>query len=111
MKAILAGQNGAVLGQASTPVPKPNEVLVRVRACGLNRADLGMAAGHRHGAHGGAGTVLGMEWAGEVVEIERVFARPTGRGAVPAPSVAPAAPAQCREDRPEKTLCASQRLR
>ena len=69
MKAILAGQAGAVLGQASTPVPKPNEVLVRVRACGLNRADLGMAAGHRHGAHGGAGTVLGMEWAGEVVEI------------------------------------------
>jgi NADPH2:quinone reductase len=58
MKAILAGQDGAVLGQASTPVPKPNEVLVRVRACGLNRADLGMAAGHRHGAHGGAGTVL-----------------------------------------------------
>ena len=69
MKAILAGQDGAVLGQASTPVPKPNEVLVRVRACGLNRADLGMAAGHRHGAHGGAGTVLGMEWAGEVVEV------------------------------------------
>ena len=69
MKAILAGQDGAVLGQAPTPVPKPNEVLVRVRACGLNRADLGMAAGHRHGAHGGAGTVLGMEWAGEVVEV------------------------------------------
>lgn len=69
MKAILAGQDGAVLGQASPPVPKPNEVLVRVRACGLNRADLGMAAGHRHGTHGGQGTVLGMEWAGEVVEV------------------------------------------
>ena len=69
MKAILAGQDGAVLGQAPTPAPKPNEVLVRVRACGLNRADLGMAAGHRHGANGGAGTVLGMDWAGEVVEV------------------------------------------
>lgn len=69
MKAILAGQDGAVLGQAPAPVPKPNEVLVRVRACGLNRADLGMAAGHRHGARGGQGTVLGMEWAGEVLEI------------------------------------------
>jgi NADPH2:quinone reductase len=59
-------------------VPKPNEVLVRVRACGLNRADLGMAAGHRHGAHGGAGTVLGMEWAGEVVEVGAEVPRQSG---------------------------------
>ena len=40
-----------------------------MHACGLNRADLGMTKGHAHGSAGGAGTVLGMEWAGEVAEI------------------------------------------
>jgi NADPH2:quinone reductase len=44
-------------------------VLIRVRACGLNRADLGMTKGHVHGSAGGVGTVLGMEWAGEVAEL------------------------------------------
>jgi len=42
---------------------------VRVRAAALNRADLGVAAGHRHGALGGAGTVIGLEWSGEVAEV------------------------------------------
>jgi NADPH2:quinone reductase len=45
------------------------QVLVRVRACALNRADLGMTKGHVHGSRGGVGTVLGMEWAGEVAEL------------------------------------------
>jgi NADPH:quinone reductase-like Zn-dependent oxidoreductase len=30
-------------------------VLIRLRAIGLNRADLGVAAGHKHGAVGGPG--------------------------------------------------------
>src|SRR6201996_4950530 len=51
------------------PSPKGTQVLVRVQACGLNRADLGMTKGHVHGSAGGVGTVLGMEWAGEVVEL------------------------------------------
>src|SRR5205085_8967748 len=42
---------------------------VKVHACGLNRADLGMTKGHVHGSAGGAGTVLGMEWAGEIAEV------------------------------------------
>jgi NADPH2:quinone reductase len=44
-------------------------VLVRVRACGLNRADLGMTKGHAHGNAGGVGAVLGMEWSGEIAQI------------------------------------------
>ncbi len=40
-----------------------------MRACGLNRADLGMTKGHAHGRAGGVGTVLGMEWAGEIAEV------------------------------------------
>ena len=45
----------------------PGRVLVRVRACGLNRADLQMVAGVIHGQRGGAGTLAGIECAGEVV--------------------------------------------
>jgi NADPH2:quinone reductase len=44
-------------------------VLVRVRAAGLNRADLGVAAGHAHGPIGGAGTIVGLEFAGEVEAV------------------------------------------
>ncbi len=69
MKALVLGPEGPALQQVAVPVPKPDEVLVKVRACGLNRADLGMAAGHRHGAAGGAGAVLGLEFAGEVTQV------------------------------------------
>ena len=65
--AVQAGAQGLQIQQVDVPEPGPDEVLVKVRACGLNRADLGMAAGHAHGAQGGPGTRLGMEWAGEVV--------------------------------------------
>jgi NADPH2:quinone reductase len=44
-------------------------VLVRVRAAGLNRADLGVAAGYAHGPIGGAGTIVGLEFAGEVEAV------------------------------------------
>src|SRR3954468_14865308 len=69
MKAFVYGTEGPVTTAAPKPAPKGTEVLVRVRACGLNRADLGMTKGHVHGARGGVGTVLGMEWAGEVAEL------------------------------------------
>ena len=69
MKAYVYGANGAEITDVAKPTPKGTQVLVRVRACGLNRADLGMTKGHAHGAAGGVGTVLGMEWAGEVAEL------------------------------------------
>jgi NADPH2:quinone reductase len=69
MKAYVYGANGAEITDIARPAPKGTQVLVRVRACGLNRADLGMTKGHAHGSAGGAGTVLGMEWAGEVAEL------------------------------------------
>jgi len=68
MKAAIRGEKGLELVDIEAPKPGPEEVLVRVRACALNRADLGVLAGHMHGKVGGPGTVLGMEWAGEVVE-------------------------------------------
>jgi NADPH:quinone reductase-like Zn-dependent oxidoreductase len=69
MKAYVYGANGAEITDVPKPTPKGTQVLVRVRACGLNRADLGMTKGHAHGSAGGVGTVLGMEWAGEVAEL------------------------------------------
>src|SRR3954471_1346721 len=70
MKAFIYGAGGAAITtDIARPVPKATQVLVRVRACGLNRADLGMTKGHVHGSAGGVGTVLGMEWAGEVAEL------------------------------------------
>ena len=69
MKAYVYGANGAEIADVAKPSPKGTQVLVKVHACGLNRADLGMTKGHVHGAAGGVGTVLGMEWAGEVAEL------------------------------------------
>jgi NADPH:quinone reductase-like Zn-dependent oxidoreductase len=69
MKAYVYGAGGAAITEVAKPSAKGTQVLIRVRACGLNRADLGMTKGHVHGSAGGVGTVLGMEWAGEVSEI------------------------------------------
>jgi NADPH:quinone reductase len=69
MKAYVYGASGAAITDVAKPAPKGAQVLVRVRACGLNRADLGMTKGHAHGSAGGGGAVLGMEWAGEVAEL------------------------------------------
>jgi NADPH2:quinone reductase len=69
MKAFVYGANGAAIADVPPPSPKGAQVLVKVHACGMNRADLGMARGHAHGAAGGVGTVLGMEWAGEVAAL------------------------------------------
>jgi NADPH:quinone reductase len=69
MKAYVYGANGAEVTDVAKPSPKGTQVLVKVHACGLNRADLGMTKGHAHGAAGGVGTVLGMEWAGEIAEV------------------------------------------
>src|SRR5947199_263805 len=69
MKAYVYGANGAEITDIAKPAPKGTQVLVRVRANGLNRADLGMTKGHAHGSAGGVGAVLGMEWSGEVAEL------------------------------------------
>lgn len=90
MKAILFDQPGApeVLryGEAPDPQPAEGELLVRVRATAVNRADLLQ----RRGAYPpppGASPILGLELAGEVAEPagewragDRVMAVVTGGG-------------------------------
>jgi NADPH:quinone reductase len=65
--AVVAAPKGFEFAQIEPPRPGPDEVLTRVRAVALNHADLGVLAGRQHGAIGGPGTVIGMEWAGEVL--------------------------------------------
>lgn len=66
--------NGAggpeVLGLATgpVPVPKPDEVLIRVRAAGVNRPDVAQRQG-TYPPPPGASPILGLEVAGEVAAI------------------------------------------
>jgi NADPH2:quinone reductase len=67
MKAAIVTDAGLEIREVPQPKPKPNEVLVRVRATGLNRADLpGMYGAGQHRRN--PGTIPGIEWTGEVVE-------------------------------------------
>jgi NADPH2:quinone reductase len=69
MKAAVVTGGGVEVREVQKPQPGPEQVLVRVRAAGLNRADLQVAAGRSHGGIGGAGTVVGLEFAGEVEAV------------------------------------------
>ena len=69
MRAAVVTAEGVRVQEVSRPSPGPEEVLVRVRAATLNRADLGVAAGGAHGAMGGPGTILGLDFAGEVAAV------------------------------------------
>jgi len=69
MKAAVVGEKGAEIRDLPKPEPKPNEVLIRVRASSLNRADLMVASGHQHGSVGGIGARLGLECSGEVEAV------------------------------------------
>src|SRR6267154_5248391 len=69
MKAAVLGEEGVELRDLAKPSPAPNDVLIRVRASSLNRADLLIAAGHQHGRFGGVGARLGLECAGEVEAV------------------------------------------
>lgn len=69
MRALLPSAEGPKLSEVPRPTPGQNQVLVRVRAAPLNRADLNMLRGASHGAAGGMGQPLGLEWAGEIAAV------------------------------------------
>jgi len=89
------GRYAAELREAPLPVPKADEVLVRVAASGVNRADLSQIAG-RYPPPPGESEILGLEVSGTVEETgERVCALLGGGGhaeyvAVPAGQLFPA---------------------
>src|SRR5262245_61047612 len=69
MKAAVVTENGVQYKDAPKPEPKPHEILIKVRAASLNRADLAVASGQAHGRVGGPGTIVGLECAGEVEAV------------------------------------------
>ncbi|HMT07434.1 MAG TPA: NAD(P)H-quinone oxidoreductase [Pyrinomonadaceae bacterium] len=95
MKAIRIGEFGDLSSLALTEVPDTpkltgTEVLVRVHAAGLNRADLVQAAGNYPPPAGYDPNIPGLEFAGEIVECgdavlgfvvgDRVFGIVAGEG-------------------------------
>src|SRR5947207_8694500 len=67
MKAGVASPNGVVIQDVPEPKPKSTDLLIKIKAIALNRADLGSAKGDTsHGA--AAGKPVGSEFSGEVVE-------------------------------------------
>jgi len=73
MKAITFDKFGAsdvlTLGDVPEPVLRPDDLIVRTHAAGVNRADLT----HRRGGYGwpdfGDSTIMGLEIAGEVIAV------------------------------------------
>ncbi|PZN06853.1 MULTISPECIES: NAD(P)H-quinone oxidoreductase [Thermaerobacter] len=131
MKAVLVRQPGGaenlVLGEVPTPAPGPGELLVRVRATALNRADILQRRG-LYPPPPGASPLLGLEAAGEVAALgegcegwrvgDRVFALLPGGGyaqyvTVPAAMALPVPPNLSFEEAaaiPEAFLTAYQTL-
>jgi NADPH2:quinone reductase len=58
-----------VLDDVPDPAPAANQLLVRVRAAGVNRADLAVIAGKYHGTAATQPFVAGSELAGEIVQV------------------------------------------
>jgi NADPH2:quinone reductase len=69
MKAGVATENGLEVRDVPRPRAGANQVLVEVRAAGLNRADLNAAKGAGVATRDSWGKPIGLEWAGVVAEI------------------------------------------
>ena len=72
MKAVIfdrpGGANELHFGDVSIPVPKGNEILVKVYSTALNRADILQREG-KYPPPAGASNILGLEIAGEVYSV------------------------------------------
>jgi NADPH:quinone reductase len=69
MKAAVLGEEGVEIQDVPKPEPRPNEVLIKVRASSLNRADALVASGIQHGSVGGVGARIGLECSGEIEAV------------------------------------------
>jgi putative PIG3 family NAD(P)H quinone oxidoreductase len=78
MRAILLEQPGGAdqlyLGEAETPKPAPDEILIKVAATALNRADIMQREG-KYPPPEGASPILGLEVSGEVAECGKSVSR------------------------------------
>lgn len=78
MKAAVLIQGQVQIQDLPIPSPQADEVVIKVHASCLNRADLGIVAGKAHGAQGPSadqGTRLGLECAGTVSALGQSVTR------------------------------------
>lgn len=67
MRAAVSSAEGLVLREVAIPEPGSEQILVKVAAAGMNRADLNAARGAGVARPEDLGRPIGMEWSGEVV--------------------------------------------
>ncbi|MGZ4292383.1 MAG: zinc-binding dehydrogenase [Gaiellaceae bacterium] len=79
MRAAAIRDGAIVIEERPDPLPQDGEILIRVRAAGINGADLGQRAG-RYPPPTGASDVPGLECAGETEDGRRVMALLGGGG-------------------------------
>ncbi len=79
MKAIVITQPGAPdvlqLQERPLPVIKDNEVLVKVKASGINRPDVAQRKGNYPAPPGASADIPGLEIAGEITQIGQDITR------------------------------------
>jgi NADPH2:quinone reductase len=81
MRAAVIRDGALVIEEQPDPEPREGEVLVRVRAAGINGADLAQRGGHYPAPPGAPADIPGLECAGEVVGTgERVMGLLGGGG-------------------------------
>ncbi len=81
MRAAITHEGRLELEERPDPVPAEGELLIRIHAAGINRADLMQVAGHYPAPPGAPVDIPGLECAGEVVDTgERVLALLGGGG-------------------------------
>src|SRR5215207_1020002 len=75
MRAATIRDGSIVVDEQPDPVPQAGELLVRVRAAGLNGADMMQLAGRYPAPPGAPQDIPGLELAGEVAEVGRGVTR------------------------------------
>ena len=70
MKAVTLGKDGVEIKELPEPKPQNQQILVKVKSCGLNRSDLLETQGQSFGHTGGNTKMIDGEFAGEIIELD-----------------------------------------
>ena len=80
MRAAVIAEGALQIEERPDPVPGPGELLIQIRAAGVNGADLSQRAGRYPPPPGAPVDIPGLECAGETAQGRRVMALLPGGG-------------------------------